>query len=110
MPHKYCISRKNTNNADKINPIPKLKIIKQAIGYKRKINFHVKAIPSAATNAKKMINVNPKLMRDETFCEKRNRYFGTFTLVKILAFPTKEFIPRLVASTKYEKMSWPANK
>ena len=70
------------------------------MGYSKKINCQENAIPSAATNTKKIISVKPKLISEDTFCEKRNSYLGTFTLVKMLAFPTSEFMPKLVASTK----------
>ncbi len=60
----------------------------------------MKRIPSIATKAKKTSSVSPKLIREDTFCENRNEYFGTFTLVKIPAFPTKDVIPQLVASVK----------
>ena len=100
MPHKYCISRKNTNSADRTSPIPRLNIIMQPVGYSKRKKRHVKGIPSTATKVKKIRSVSPKLIRDETFWEKRNKYLGTFTLVKIPALPTREFIPRLVASVK----------
>ena len=40
-PYKYCTSLKNTNNADKIKPTPKIKRNIQKTGYISVINFHV---------------------------------------------------------------------
>lgn len=110
IPHKYCISLKNTNSADKINPSPRLKIIRHTVGKIKHKNFHVNGMPSKATKPKKTSNVKPKFIKEDTFCENKKRYFGTFTLVKIDALLTSEFIPKLVASEKYENTSCPANK
>ena len=98
--HKYCMSRKKTNNADKISPTPILNKTKQQIGYNKKINFHVKVMLSIIAKTKNTHNVSPKLISVWTFLENRNKYFGTFTFVKILAFPVKEVMPWLVDSLK----------
>lgn len=79
------------------------------MGYSRHRNFQVKGRPSAATKMKKTTSVRPKLMREETLRESRNRYFGTFTLVKIPALAMREPIPPEVASLKYEYTRLPAN-
>jgi hypothetical protein len=52
MEYKYCVSRKNTNKADKIKPIPMLKTTKHPIGKINNRNFHEKCTPSIPTNAK----------------------------------------------------------
>ena len=100
IPHRYCMSRKNTNSAERIKPTPKLNTIRHPTGYTSSKNFQVNGMPSIATKVKKISSVKPKLISDDTFWDSRNRYFGTFTLVKIPALPTREFIPRLVASVK----------
>ena len=48
--------------------------------------------------AKKIKRVSPKLIRDDTFLEKRNRYLGTLILLKIAALLIREFIPLVVDS------------
>lgn len=47
---------------------------------------------------KKIQRVRKKLMRDDTFLDRRKRYFGTFTLEKIPAFPMSEYMPLVVDS------------
>ena len=71
------MSLKNTYNADKIKPTPKLNVIRQAIGNNSIIKCHSMGIPSTITNTKKMQSVRPKLIREETFFDIRKRYFGT---------------------------------
>ena len=67
IPHKYCISRKKTNNAERIKPIPILNTIRQRIGKMSDKNVHVNGIPSNATNAKYIKSVKPKLINEEIF-------------------------------------------
>ena len=45
-----------------------------------------------------------------TFFDSRNRYFGTFTFVKMDAFPISDVIPWLVDSLKYENTRFPQNR
>ena len=68
------------------------------------MNFHVNGSPSSATKTKKTAKIRPKFINDCTFLDKRNRYFGTFTLVKIPALPMIVPIPPLVASVKKENI------
>ena len=75
-----------------------MKMTRQAIGYRSIRNFHVNGSPSAKTKAKKIKRVSPKLIRDDTFLEKRNRYLGTLILLKIAALLIREFIPLVVDS------------
>ena len=42
----------------------------------------------------------PKLIKADTFLENKNKYFGTFILVKIDELLTKASMPSLVASVK----------
>lgn len=92
------MSLKKTNSAERISPIPKLKSTRHAMGYRSSINFQVNGIPSKKTKKKKIRRVNPKLIREDTFFEKRNKYLGTFILLKIAALLIKEFIPLVVDS------------
>jgi hypothetical protein len=108
--YKYPISRKKTNKADKINPIPILKIIKQPTGYTRHKNFAVNGNPSAKTKTKNMISVRAKLINEEMFFDNKKMYLGTFTLLKIPALAISEFIPLFVDSVKYETSKLPQNK
>ena len=108
--HKYCTSRKKTNRADRINPMPMLNRSKERIGTSSSINFQVNVIPSMRQKIKNTTSTNPKLMSACTFFEKRNRYLGTFTFVKIAAFPMSEVMPWLVDSLKYEKIKLPQNR
>ena len=82
-------------------------MIRQRIGIIRAKNPQVNVIPSII---QKMINTTKvivKLMRDETFLEKRKRYFGTFIFEKIIEFDISEDIPPVVASLKYENTMFP---
>ena len=54
--------------------------------------------------------VRPKLIREETFLENKNRYFGTFIFEKISAFASKDPIPPFVASEKKAKIIFPQNR
>ena len=105
--HKYCISRKNTKSAERMSPIPKLNIIMQKIGTNKRRKAGVKVIVSIMQKMKKTISVSAKFISEETFREKRKRYFGTFIFVKISAFPRREPIPPFVESEKYEKIIFP---
>jgi hypothetical protein len=69
-------------------------------GYNKRKNFHVNEIPSKATKTKNIISVSKKFIKDETFFDNKNKYFGTLTFVKIPAFAISELIPPLVASLK----------
>ena len=55
---------------------------------------------SSTQNTQNTHRVRPKLMRVWTFFDRRNRYLGTFTLVKMPALPISEPIPWEVASLK----------
>ena len=109
-PQRYCISRKKTYSAERIIPIPILNATRHVIGYRRQMNFQVNVTPSIAANPKNSSSVKPKLIRDDMFCESRNRYFGTLTFVKMGALFTSAFMLRLVESVKYENTSWPENR
>lgn len=93
MLYKYPISLKKTKSADRINPIPILNRIRQAIGYKRNKNLGVIGNPLTTTKTKNIERVKPKLIREDTFLDKRKIYLGTLTLLKIPAFATRELIP-----------------
>ena len=88
------------NRADNINPIPKLIKIKQVIGYMRHKNFQVNVIPSNQTKVKYIRRIIPKLIKAETFFEKRNKYLETLILLKIFALPINAFMPSFVDSVK----------
>lgn len=98
--HRYCISRKKTNIADKIIPIPILNTTRQRMGMIREKNAQVNTIPSKMQNRKKTISVSPKLISVCRFFESRKRYFGTLILVKIFALLIREVIPWDVDSLK----------
>ena len=83
--YKYFISRNIINKADKINPIPTLNKSKQRIGYNKNKNFQEKEIPSNRQNPNKTNKLIPKLIKEATFLDSKNRYFGIFTFEKILA-------------------------
>ena len=86
--------------AERMKPTPMLKTIRQRIGNRSKKNFGVKGIPSMATNRKKIIRVSPKLIREDTFLDSRNRYLGTLTLVKMPALLIRDCMPCEVDSLK----------
>lgn len=92
------MSLKNTKSADKIIPIPTLKISKHIIGYISIINFQENLIPSINTKIKKTNNVSPKFIKEDTFLESKNIYLGTFILENIPELEIRELIPVLVAS------------
>ena len=81
---------------------PKLNITNITTGYISIIQFHVMGIPSQRVNTKRIHVLIRKLMREDTLLEKMNIYLGTFTFVKIPAFPIIVAIPPLVASLKKE--------
>ena len=107
--YKYCTSRKNTYNADKINPMPILNIKRQIIGYKSNIKRGEKEMPSTAAKTKNIINISKKFISEETFFESRKIYFGTLIFVIIPELAVKVCIPATVDSLKYEKTKIPAN-
>ena len=76
---------------------------------KRK-NENENVMPSMIQNKKKTTSVMPKLMIEDTFFEKRKRYLGTFIFVKMEELASKEPIPPLVESEKYEKMIFPQKR
>ena len=61
---------------------------------------HAKLIPSIMQKMKNTIKVSPKLISDDTFLEKRKRYFGTLIFPNISALARSEPIPPLVESEK----------
>ena len=107
--YRYCISLKNTYNADRINPTPILKSVSVIIGYISKRNLVWKGTPSIAANRKNITNVSPKLISDDMFLENRNRYLGTFILVNIPLLAISDCIPVLVDSLKNKNTFRPAN-
>ena len=76
--HRYWMSRKKTNRADRIRPTPILNRTRQPMGNSRQINFQVKVMSSKIQNRTNTHRVKPKLMSVWTFLEKRNRYFWTW--------------------------------
>jgi len=106
--YRYCMSLKNTNSADSTSPTPMLNIVIVMIGYKRKINRQWKDTPSITTNKKNIRSIRPKLIKDATFCDSRNRYLGTLTLVMMPLFAMSEAIPWFVDSEKNWKILRPA--
>ena len=100
MLHRYWISRKNTNSAERISPTPMLNSTSRQMGYSSRKNRHVNVMWSKAQNTKKMHSVRPKLMRVCTFLENRNRYLGTLTLVKMPALLIRDCMPCEVDSLK----------
>jgi hypothetical protein len=109
-PHKYCTSLKKTKSADNISPIPRLKTIRNKIGIASPRKYGVIGTPSMIQKSKNTTKVRPKLIREETVLENRNRYLGTFIFVNISAFPIREPIPPFVASEKNEKTIFPQNR
>ena len=83
-----------------MSPIPILNTMRQIIGTISKKKLQVKVTPSKMQKMMNIRNVNPKLIRDEMFREKRKRYLGTFTFLKIDEFAKREVIPPLLASEK----------
>ena len=83
-----------------MSPIPRLKIIMQIMGKRSRKKANVKVIPSMMQKMKNTMSVSPKFIREDTFLEKRKRYFGTFILVKIAELVSREPIPPLVESVK----------
>ena len=94
------MSRKKTKRAERTKPTPMLKSTRQQMGYRSRMNFQVKIMLSARQNTKKILSVSKKLINVWIFFEKRNRYFGTLTLVKIAALPIKDSIPCVLDSLK----------
>ena len=92
------MSLKNTNNAERISPIPRINKNMHAIGINKVINFQVIDNPYAITKAKYTIRTKKKLILLDATRENKNIYFGTFTLEKMLAFAISEFIAPFVAS------------
>ena len=80
------------------------------VGYNNIKNFGPGIIPSRRTKTKNIIIVRPKLIRDETFFEKRNRYLGTFILLNILALLIRDVIQTFVDSLKYANKRFPQNR
>ena len=56
--------------------------------------------PSASTNSKNTASVSAKLMREDTFLDNRNRYFGTLTLLMMSRFCIRLLMPPVVESLK----------
>ena len=104
------MSLKNTYKADRISPMPRLKTTKQQIVYISIKKFQLNATPSITTKIKKMMSVSTKLINEDTFCENKNKYLGTFTLLNIDELAINEVIPILIASEKKEKTSCPAKR
>ena len=75
-----------------------------------KRKYGVKVTPSIMQKRIKTANVSEKLIRDETFFEKRKRYFGTFTFENIPALSISDAIPVPVASLKKENTMLPQNR
>ena len=70
----------------------------------------VMLIPSSTQKTMKTPRDKPKFIRDETFLENKNKYFGTFILVKIPEFARREPIPPPVESLKKEKTMFPQKR
>jgi hypothetical protein len=79
------------------------------MGYNRKTNFAVKGNLSKATNIKKIINSNPKLISEDTFLDNKKMYFGTFNWEKIPALLKSDCIPDVVDWLKNEYTIRPQN-
>lgn len=86
--------------ADKIKPVPIIKINRQKIGYSKSKNFQVKEILSKAIKTKNIPSVKIKLIEAAITFETKNKYLGTVTFVIIPALEIIEDIPLLVASLK----------
>ena len=104
------MSLKNTYRADKTRPTPLLNRTRQQIGKRSIKKLKCKEMLSAKTNTKKTHKVRPKFIKEETFFDSRNKYFGILIFVKILALLTREFILPVVDSLKYENIRFPQNK
>ncbi len=104
------MSLKNTNSADKMRPTPILNRTSSAIGYSRKIQRHVNVMSSMIQKMTKTQKVKPKLIRHWTLFDIRNKYFGTFTFVKIEELDTSEVIPCEVDSLKKLKIRLPQKR
>ena len=66
-------------------------------------------MPSTAAIKKNIIRVSAKLIKLETFAEKRNIYLGAFVLEIIPAFAINADIPAVVELLKKPNISWPEN-
>ena len=93
---------KNTNNADSTSPTPTLNSINVIIGYIKSTKRQVKGTPSIATKIKNITSISPKLIREATFCDNKNKYFGTFTLEIMPLLTKSEVMPWFVDSLKNE--------
>lgn len=89
--------------------MPKLNRIRHRVGNIRSKKPQKNVIPSAMQKMRKTTNVSPKLIRDVTSRENRNKYFGTLTLENTSEFDIIELILPPVASLKKEKTNWPEN-
>jgi hypothetical protein len=94
------MSRKKTQSAERINPAPRLKIMRQIIGNRSIKKCIFIGMPSATTNIKNRQRDKPKLIREETFFENKNMYLGTFTFVNMPALFSNASIPVDVDSRK----------
>ena len=77
--------------------MPILKSIRQRIGKNSIRKAGVKVTLSIMQNMRKTEKVNPKLISEDTFFEKRKRYIGTLILENIFALSISELIPVFVA-------------
>ena len=90
--------------------MPTLKITRQTIGTISIKKQRLNVMPSIMQKIKKTMRVRQKFIRADTFLEKRKRYFGTFTFVKIEEFASNELMPPFVESEKKEKTILPQNR
>ena len=63
-----------------------------------------------AQKTKKTRSVKAKFSRTWMLTENRNRYFGTFTFVKMLAFPDRLLMPEPVDCANQLKVKSPQNR
>ena len=59
---------------------------------------------------KNTTSVSAKFSRVCAFFDRRNTYFGTFTFVKMPAFPTRAVMPPLLDSEKNPNTRMPAKR
>lgn len=87
-------------SAERISPQPRLKTIRQPMGYISIISFQLKFAESTNIKTKRRTKFIPKFIREDTFCDRRKIYLGTFTFEKIKELLKREIIPVEVDSLK----------
>ena len=103
--HRYCTSRKKDEQGGENQPDADVKKQQRDNRDQKQHKFpRERNIVDVIQNTKNTTSTRPKLMSACTFLENRNRYFGTFILVKMGALSMSDVIPWPDDSLKYEKI------